>query len=64
MESIDSYNMTYYTFLSRPRMEKRGRGVGMYIANILKFKERNDLNTNSENCLYESLFVEVETKKN
>ena len=31
----------------------------MYIANRLKFKERNDINTNSENCLYESLFVEV-----
>ena len=64
VESIDSYNMTDYTFLSKPRMEKRGGGVGMYIANRLKFKERNDINTNSENCLYESLFVEVETEKN
>ena len=52
-ESIDNYNMTDYTFLSKPRMEKRGGGVGMYIANRLTFKERNDINTNSENCLYE-----------
>ena len=37
VESIDSYNMTDYTFLSKPRMEKRGGGVGMYIANRLKF---------------------------
>ena len=64
MESIDSYNMTDYTFLSKPRMEKRGGGVGMYIANRLKFKERNYINTNSDNCLYESLFVEIETEKN
>ena len=64
VESTDSYNMTDYTFLSKPRMEKRGGGVGMYIANRLKFKERNDLNTNSGNCPYESLFVEVKLEKN
>ena len=34
VESIDSYNMTDYTFLSKPRMEKRGGGVGMYIAKV------------------------------
>ena len=31
--------------------------------NRLKSKERNDLNTNSEICLCESLFVEVEIEK-
>ena len=36
----------------------------MYIANRLKFKEINYIHTNSENCLYEPLFVEVETEKN
>ena len=55
--------MTDYICLSKSRMEKRGGGVGVYIANRLKFKERNYINTNCENCLYESLFVEVETEK-
>ena len=35
----------------------------MHIANRLNFKKRYDLNTNSDNCPYESLFVEVEIKK-
>ena len=39
VESIDSYNMTDYTFLSKPRMEKRGGRVGMYIANRLNLRK-------------------------
>ena len=40
MENIDVYDVTDYTLLSRPRTDKRGGGVGMFIANRLNFKKR------------------------
>ena len=56
-------DLTDFTLLSKPRTDEIGRGVGMHIANRLNFKKRYDLNTNYDNCPYESLFVEVEIKK-
>ena len=40
MENIDVYDVTHYTLLSRPRTDKRGGGVGMFIANRLNFKKK------------------------
>ena len=45
MESTDVYNMTGYTLLSKPRTNKRGGGVGMFVSSGLNFKLRDDLQT-------------------
>ena len=38
MESTDAYNMSGYTLLSKPRTNKRGGGVGMFVSSGLNFK--------------------------
>ena len=64
MESTDVYNMTGYTLLSKPRTNKRGGGVGMFVSSGLNFKLRDDLHMNSASCGSESLFIEVKIQKN
>ena len=64
MESTDIYNMNGYTFLSKPRTNKRGGGVGMFVSSGLNFKLRDDLHMNSAICGFESLFIEVKIQKN
>ena len=66
MESTDVYDMTGYTFLSKPRTNKRGGGgggVGMFVSSGLNFKLRDDLHMNSASCGFESLFIEVKIQK-
>ena len=64
MESTDVYNMTGYTLLSKPRANKRGGGVGMFVSSGLNFKLRDDLHMNSASCGFESLFIEVKIQNN
>ena len=64
MESTDVYNMSGYTLLSKPRTNKRGGGVGMFVSSGLNFKLRDDLHMNSASCGFESLFIEVQIQKN
>ena len=64
MESTDVYNMTGYTLLSKPRTNKRGGGVGMFVSSGLNFKLWDDLHMNSASCGFESLFIEVKIQKN
>ena len=57
--------MNGYTFLSKPRTNKRGGGgVGMFVSSGLNFKLRDDLHMNSAICGFESLFIEVKIQKN
>ena len=63
MGSTDVFNMTGYTLLSKPRTNKRGVGVGMFVSSGLHFKLRDDLHINSASCAFESLFIEVKIKK-
>ena len=46
-----------HDFININRSTKSGGGVGMYIANHMKYKTRNDLNTNIESII-ESVFIE------
>ena len=46
-----------YSFIHNPRVDRDGGGVGLYLAEHLKFKNRTDL-TFVNDCA-ESLFVEV-----
>ena len=66
MESTAIYNMTGYTFSSKPRTNKRGGGggVGMVVSSGLNFKLRDDLHMNSAICGFESLFIKVKVQKN
>ena len=52
------------TLLSKPRTNKRGGGVGMFVSTGLNFKLRDDLHMNSASCGFESLFIEVQIQKN
>ena len=63
MDCTDVYNTTGYTLLSKPRTNKRGGGVGMFVSSGLNFKLRDDLHMNSASCGFESLFIEVKTQK-
>ena len=45
--------------MSRPRADKRGGGVGLYITDTTSFKVRDDLVMNPVTCQYESLFIET-----
>ena len=66
MESrpTDVYNMTGYTLLSKPRTNKRGGEVGMFVSSDLHFKLRDDLHMNSASCGFESLFIEDNIQNN
>ena len=56
--------MNGYTFLSKPRTNKRvGGGGGMFVSSGLSFKLRDDLHMNSAICGFESLFIEVKIQK-
>ena len=52
---IDGYN-----FVHTDCVGKKGGGVGILIANCIKFKNRNDITLDSQEC--ESCFVEVQSK--
>ena len=56
---VDSYifNIQGYNFIIANRKSKTGGGVGLYIAENIEFKERNDLAVQKDNIL-ESLFIE------
>ena len=55
-----SIKIAGYNFVHADRVGKRGGGVGILIANCIKFKERNDIKLDSQEC--ESCFIEVQTK--
>ena len=42
-DNSDIYNLPDYTLLSRPRTDKRGGGVGLYVTDKTSFKVRDDL---------------------
>ena len=65
MESTDIYNMNGYTFLSKPRTNKRGGGggVGMFVSSGLNFKLRDDLHMNSAICGFESFIYRSQHSK-
>ena len=58
-DNSDIYNLPDYTLLSRPRTDKRGGGVGLYVTDKTSFKVRDDLVMNTVTCQYESLFIET-----
>ena len=58
-DNSDIYNIPDYTLLSRPRTDKRGVGVGLYVTDKTSFKVRDDLVMNPVTCQYESLFIET-----
>ena len=58
-DNTDIFNLTDYTLMSRPRTDKRGGGVGLYITDKTSFKVRDDLVMNPVTCQYESLFIET-----
>jgi exonuclease III len=53
----DQVNITGFTFVGKHRKNKKGGGVGIYVKNELKFKIRNDIISNSENC--EIIAIEI-----
>ena len=57
-DNSDIFNIPDYTLLSRPRTDKRGGGVGLYVSDKTSFKLRDDLVMNPVTCQYESLFIE------
>ena len=63
MESTDVYNMSGYSLLSKPRTNKRGGGVGMFVSSGLNFKLRDDLHMNSASCGFESFYRSPNSKK-
>ena len=48
-----------YVFVHKPHKSKKGRGVGIYVKNSNKFKERTDLYI-FEDGIFESIFIEIE----
>ena len=58
-DNTDIFNLPDYTLMSRPRADKRGGGVGLYITDKTSFKVRDDLVMNPVTCQYESLFIET-----
>ena len=58
-DNTDMFNLPDYTLMSRPRVDKRGGGVGLYITDKTSFKVRDDLVMNPVTCQYESLFIET-----
>ena len=55
----DNFELDGYKFININRTNKRGGGVGIYIANELQYKTRNDLNINTEDVI-ETVFIEIE----
>ena len=53
-------NIDGYNFVHTDRVGKKGGGVGILIADCIKFKERNDITLDSKEC--ESCFIEVQSK--
>ena len=56
----DLFKLKNYDFVSINRFNKTGGGVGIYIADHLKYKTRTDLTSIVENTI-ESLFIEIIT---
>ena len=52
------FDIPNYVFVHKSRKSKRGGGVGIYIKNSNKFKERTDL-TIFEDGIFESIFIEI-----
>ena len=53
-------NNAGYNFVHTDRVGKKGGGVGILIADCIKFKERKDIKLDSYEC--ESCFIEVQTR--
>ena len=49
-DNSDIFNLPDYTLLSRPRADKRGGGVGLYVTDKTSFKLRDDLVINLVTC--------------
>ena len=56
----DLFKLENYDFVNVNRSTKSGGGVGIYVANELKYKIRFDLNISTENVI-ESVFIEIIT---
>ena len=53
------FHIPSYVFVHKSRKSKRCGGVGIYIKNSNKFKERTDL-TIFEDGIFEYIFIEIE----
>ena len=54
-------NLPGYSFISNPRIQTRGNGVGFYVKDNLVYSTRLDLNRMEEKS-FESLFIDVKFK--
>ena len=57
-ETADFFNLPGYTLVHKGRINKKGGGVGIYIANRYKFQLRDDLSHFIEGE-FESIFIEL-----
>lgn len=60
-ENIDDFPVPQYSFTGKVRQHKQGGGVGLYVNQSYKYKERNDLVLNVEDII-ESTFIELSVK--
>ena len=54
------YNLPGYSFIHKPRRNRRGGGVCMYIDSELMYKERNDLSFSND--FIDTIFIEINQK--
>jgi len=57
-ENINDFPLSCYSFIGKPRENKPGGDVGLYINLSCHFRERNDLSINVDDII-ESQFVEL-----
>ena len=60
-ENTDDFPVPQYCFTGKVRQHKQGGGVGLYVNQSDKYKERNDLALNVED-IKESTFIELSVK--
>ena len=56
------FEMPNYNYTGLNRANKKGGGVGIYVAKQLEYKIRKDLNTNIEDTI-ETIFIEISVPK-
>ena len=58
MKPGELYDIEGYNFISKPRQNGKGGGVGMYIASDLKWIRRNDLEKSELECIWIEIILE------
>ena len=58
----DIFEIPNYNYDGLNRVNKKGGGVGIYVAKQLGYKIRKDLNTNTEDTI-ETIFIEISVPK-